>query len=341
MSKLDTIVDVQISKETETVDRENFGIPLFAVTAASITNRVKAYANIDEVADDYSATDNAYKMASAAFSQDPRPKSIKIGEKTAAETWADALTAMVNADDDWYALAADTVDADEIDDIATFIEARTKIFIARTSDSDVITNATDDVATLAQVAEYDRTAIIYHALATTEYPDAAWLGNCLTRDPGSQTWKFKELKTITPTSLTSAQKAFVLAKGANLYERVAGASITQDGTMAGGEFIDVIRGIDWLTARIKERIFTRLINAPKIPYTNAGIAVIESAVREQLDIALGQDLIAPEPPYTVTVPDVLATDELDRQNRQLKNVNFRARLAGAIHNVEIRGTVYA
>jgi hypothetical protein len=345
MSDLTDIIKVDITRETETVDRENFGVPLFliddTVVAASVTERVKSYSNIDAVADDYAATDVAYKMAAAAFSQEIRPRRIKIGKRATDETHAVALQACVDVDDDWYALAAQTITKADIIAIAAWVEPRTKLYIARSADADIITNATDDVASTLEAAEYDRTSVMYHSKASTEYADAAWLGDTLPRDPGSQTFKFKTLKTITFDTLTSAQKDYALGKNANTYQRVAGVNITQDGKVASGEFIDIIRGIDWLTARIKERIFTRLINSPKIPFTNAGIAIIETQVREQLDIAVDRQLVAPEPEYTVTVPDVLETDELDRQNRQLKNVNFRARLAGAIHYVEIRGAVYA
>ncbi len=347
MPDLDDIISVQISRETESVDRENFGVPLFLVAeatlAAAITDRVKAYSNIDAVADDYAATDSAYKMALAAFSQEIRPNRIKIGKKASDETFVEALQECVDTDNDWYGLAVDTVDAATIVLIAAWVEARTKIYIARSADADILTTATDDVASTLDAAEYDRTAVMYHSIAAAgnQYIDAAWLGDCLPRDPGSQTWMFKTLNGITFDGLTAAQKDNALGKNANTYQRIAGVNVTQQGTMAGGEYIDIIRGIDWLTARIKERIFTRLINAPKIPYTNKGIAIIEAQVREQLDIAVDRQLIAPEPEYTVTVPDVLDTDELDRQNRQLKEVDFRARLAGAIHYVEIRGAVFA
>lgn len=341
MTELSDIVNVQITRQTESVDRASFGTPLFLVEITTVDERVKSYSNIDAVADDYAATDVAYKMAQAAFSQPIRPNRVMIGQKADAETYVDALNAIVDINNDWYGLAIESITEADITAVAAWVEARVKIFAARSADADIITSATDDIASTLQVAEYDRTFLMYHAAAATSYPDAAWLGNCLVRDPGSQTWKFKTLNGITPDTLTSGQTDYALGKNANTYVRVAGVNITQEGVMAGDEYIDVIRGIDWLTARIKERIFTRLVNAAKIPYTNAGIAVIETAVREQLDIALDQGLIAPEPAYTVTVPDVLDTDEIDRQNRELKNVNFRARLAGAIHYTEIRGEVYA
>ena len=84
----------------------------------------------------------------------------------------------------------------------------------------------------------------------------------------------------------------MVEKNANIYETIAGVNITREGTVAEPEFIDVIHGVDWLTARIQERVYAALVNQPKIPYTNAGIAAIESLVREQLDAAL--DMIARE-----------------------------------------------
>lgn len=341
MATLDSIVNVQISRETDTVDRASFGIPLFLTTESAVTDRVKTYSNMEGVAADYAETTVAYKMAQAAFSQEIRPNIIKIANKTSAETYTAALNAVVAADNDWYGLAADTITAADIFEIATWAEARTKIYVARSADADIITNAADDIASDLEAANFDRTALMYHPNSATVYIDAAWLGNCLVLDPGSETWKFKTLGGIPVYMLTESQRQYALGKGANVYQRIAGVNITENGTVASGEYIDVMRGIDWLKARLQERIYSRLINAPKIPFTNSGIAVIETAVRQQLDIALTAGLIAPEPSYTVTVPDVLATDEMDRQRRELRGVTFRARLAGAIHYVEIRGSVYA
>src|SRR5690606_10371742 len=128
---------------------------------------------------------------------------------------------------------------------------------------------------------------------------------------------------IPTDTFTANQKVNMLTKNANFYERIAGVSITREGKMAVGEYIDVIQGVDWITARMQERVYERLVNSPKIPYTNAGIAVIETCVREILDLAITRGIIAPEPTYTVTVPDVLATHQADRANRLLRDVSFR------------------
>lgn len=336
---LKDIVNVTISRETTAITQLGFGTALILVETDAFSERVRSYSDMDGVAEDFAESDVAYLMANAAFSQDIAPDRIKIGRRETIETWTEALQAIIDEDNDWYGLAAETIDAGDIEDIAEFIEARTKIYIARSDDADIITSATDDIASTLKAANYARTALIYHSQAASEYPDAAWLGNMLPRDAGSATWKFKTLPTIPTDTFTTNQKDNAIAKNANIYEEIAGVSITREGTMAVGEFIDVIQGVDFITARMEENVYERLVNSPKVPYTNNGIAVIETCVRNILDLAIQRQIIAPEPPYTVTVPDVLATQQADRANRLLRDVKFRARLAGAIHEVDINGVV--
>ena len=81
-----------------------------------------------------------------------------------------------------------------------------------------------------------------------------------------------------------------------------------------------------------------LAAADKIPYTDAGIAQVESQVRAQLDDGITAGGIAPEP-YTVTVPKAAAAAPADRAARILRNVKFSARLAGAIQKIVIQGVL--
>lgn len=115
--------------------------------------------------------------------------------------------------------------------------------------------------------------------------------------------------------------------------------------MASGEYIDVIRGRDWLTARLRERIFGLLANVRKVPYTQGGIDQVVSQVDAQLregigagylsgDIPEGQEL-----PFIVTAPEIGDISQADKIARLLPDVAFTATLAGAIHAVEINGTI--
>jgi hypothetical protein len=249
-----------------------------------------------------------------------------------------AVRTAFDGNDDWYALHLDSYGAAEINSLAVNIETIRRIFLAATSDADGLTAVDTDIFSVLQALSLARTALIWH-----ENPhlgaDSAWGGKVLPSDPGSVTWKFKTLVGIAASSLTTAEENFLKAKGGNRYLTIAGVSITCDGVMIGGEFIDITRGIDFITARLEENIFGALAKALKIPFTDDGIAIIENEVRGVLQLGVGQGIFTNDPPFTVTVPTAVSVDDTDKANRLLPDVNFTAVLAGAIHEVEVNGTV--
>lgn len=270
-------------------------------------------------------------------------KGLIVAPLVASNAVQDDLTAINNANSTWYALIATTRDVPTVKSIAAWIEARIKLFGTASSNTDIIdvpagTDTTSIAAFLNQLG-YVRSFVIYHQDAEFDYPEAAWFGRVLPLEPGSETWKFKTLNGISYSNLTTTQSNNALAKKANTYEFVGGVGITANGTVAQGEYIDVIRGVDWLTARIQEFVFSILVQNPKIPYTDAGIAAIESEVKRALSLGVTNDFLSSNPAPTTTVPKAADVSPTDKANRILRNVKFRATLAGAIHAVVIRGTV--
>lgn len=263
---------------------------------------------------------------------------------------AEFLADIKEADDDWYGLIwANERDEDLVYECAVYIETQFKIFGTASQDADILDAAdTDDIGYILSQGNFDRTFVIYNADAS-DFADAAWMGKCFTFDPGQETWKFKTLNTITPDNLTSSERSAAQDKSVNIYITVGGVDITSEGVMAGGEFIDVIRGTDWLRARIEETVFGKLANRPKIPYTNDGISMIKGLIRAQLENAIRAGVIANDPlpdngpdderRYRVDAPLVSEISANDRAERFLPDVTFVARLAGAIHRITINGTV--
>ncbi len=256
------------------------------------------------------------------------------------ETVAEAVAAVSLIDDDWYCCLSAFVSSPIMQNLGPYIEASYKILIIRNQDTDVLDAAvTTDICSVLQAGSAFRTAVMYHSKADEQFPDCAWAGKCLPSDPGSITWKFKTLATITNDTWNGTEESTLRNKGANMYIRVAGLNMTQEGVMAGGEFIDVVRSIDWTRARLQEDVYALLKNAPKVPYTDAGVAQVENVVRAVLQEGENQGIYTPDPKFTVTVPKVADISFTDRANRLLPDVNFSATLAGAIHAVEINGTV--
>lgn len=245
------------------------------------------------------------------------------------------LAAAQASNDDWYALAIESRNADDIMNLASVIEAQRKIFAACSEDAAIKTSSTTDVGAMLEARSYSRTFLLY-STDQENFPEGAWLGNRLPTDPGSSTWKFKTLAGIVTDEPTASEETYLKEKNVNYYVSVAGVDITVEGKMAIGEFIDVIHFVDWLQARMQERIYSTLVNAEKIPFTDGGIAIIENDVRAQLQQGID---VGGLDSFTVTVPKRSQTDSADRAARILKGIKFNGVLAGAIHFVEIQGNV--
>ena len=91
-----------------------------------------------------------------------------------------------------------------------------------------------------------------------------------------------------------------------------------------------------------------LINNDKVPYTDGGIALIESQVRAALLKGQRRGGIAPTEfdedgnknlGYSISVPKASGISANVKAQRVLRDVKFTARLAGAIHAVEIKGSL--
>jgi hypothetical protein len=243
-----------------------------------------------------------------------------------------------NVNDDWYGIMLTSRNLDDFKNSAGWTEGKLKVFFACDADPNALTTSVLDFGSYIKTKAYSRSLYFYSG-DQADYPEAAWLGDVLPLAPGSETWKFKTLAGIAPDNLTETQKTNLKGKNANYYETIAGNNITSDGKVGSGEYIDIVRGIDWLQKRMEERIFATLINASKIPYTDPGVAILEGDVRAQLSEGEQVGLIAPDPAFTVIAGKVLNQQVSDRTARKYKGLSFSARLAGAIHEIDINGVV--
>ena len=195
-----------------------------------------------------------------------------------------------------------------------------------------------DIISQLKALNRERTFVVYHRNADLSYPEAGWLGSMLAKDAGSATWAYKTLIGFESYALSEADITTIDNKHGNYYVPLSGRNIMLDGKTTSGEYIDVIQGLDWLTSQIKINIANSFILSDKIPYTNPGIAVIESMLRNSLNAAADRDIIDKES-IKVTMPDVRNITKSDKQARRLPDVKFEARLSGAIHKVKVQGTV--
>jgi hypothetical protein len=263
---------------------------------------------------------------------------LSVVTGTANNGVANDIAAVSAVDDQWYCLLITSKASADIRQAAVYIETVQKIFACASSDANILTSSTTDIASQLKAKNYVRTFLIYSATPSAG-PDAAWVGRVLPTGVGAASWKFKTLVGIVADNLTSTQIANAQGKNCNVYVTVGGLDITTEGVVASGEYIDVTRILDWLPSTMEAAVYSILINSDKLPYTNKGIAGVENAVRKTLQEGIDNGSLASNPAPVVSVPDILDVSSADKASRTLNGVAFTATLAGAIHKVTINGFV--
>lgn len=296
---------------------------------------------------------------------------LTVGDKITAsanvvEDFVTGLGLIKNENENWYGVTATTRTESVQEDIADWVEAldSPKFFRYANDNTDGpdVSVASDltSIWVLLKAKSYDRSEGFYHSLAdgtiNDQWIDVAMSAVALGFDPDVETAtdKFKTLKGISPDTLTATQRLNLIGtedsptsgKNANVYTTIAGESIVQSGITASGEWADLILGADWLKVRIEERIFRMLVVNPKVPYTNAGIQALVGEIRAQLLIGQGTGFLAFDAELDetfgalVTAPAIEGVPTVDKANRILKQLSFKATAAGAIHAVKpIVGTL--
>ena len=355
MANIDRIVNVQISLRTASIATTTFSdLLLYGVFTPIGSAKVGIITDASQLIDDYGCTtsDDIYKAALVAFSQIPRLPQIYIGLSNSGDVdydIQDDLDAIKAENNDWYAWCNTSHTESVVVDAAEWTEANEKLFVTVLSDtlnSSAPGGDTTSTAHLLMAGNYFRTAWWYDT-NIAHFPDVGITVKSFTKYPGQETWANQRLQGVTNINLSETLAQNIFAKNGNTFEPFRNISITQNGKTAGGEWIDVIRFRDWLCEEIKIRVFQQMVDN-RIPYTDPGIAIIRSRLVEALDFGVQRGGIAPPevnsegefvPSFITSVPLSTSISANTKASRILQDVMFTARLAGAIHAVEIKGAL--
>jgi len=328
---------------------------------------VKRYGDPDQVLNDFEATSDTYRAALGLFGQAPKVAELLIGKvKPSVFSFGNSLANIRKVYDDWYCALPVGKATDwnktgdpttELLNVMTIVESLKKICIVQTTNASELVAGTDTLAAKAKKSGFKRSAIIYHqvgenidadptipgsqAYINQQWASAAWAGKVLPYEPGAATWAFKTLATITADNIDENGFAEIAAKNLNVYMTIGGVNVTQDGRSSQGEWLDITVGIDYIHARIQERIYALLAGTPKMSYNDVGISLVGSALLGVLTNAATKGIIE-QSSIAITLP---AYADLQQQNpnaieaRLLPDIKFTATLIGAIHSVVIDGTV--
>lgn len=270
---------------------------------------------------------------------------------TTTETASDTITAIRAEDDDWYFLATDDHTDAFVMSVAAQVESTQKQYFVALQD---VTNlvaysetGTDTIAKLAQ-NEYSRTAAWYHHEADTTFPELQYITLGSTFDAGKIAWGDNRVlggsaakNATTGIPLSATEKTNLVAKNANFTETVGGIVITRQGTTSSGNWIDEIRDRDFAVARTTESLQNLLINTPKLPYTDPGIAKVENTLAgtysRMVETDTQPNILQRDNPYVIDLPRRKNIDIAEITARTLTG-KVTLFLSGAILVVNINGS---
>lgn len=264
--------------------------------------------------------------------------------------------------DGWYVLCSAGIDSKYYEEIAAYIETQEKMFAYTELDCFPAPGADraegEDQVIPSVGTVYFRTLGCYGREKTSQaledipdanlYENVAFVAKWLNYSSGSETSAFKSLSSIYPSELTGTEMKLLAEKNLNYFITVGNKNITMNGKTVGGEWADVIRFRDWLKNDMQLRVVNLFVTRPKVPYTDSGIALVQNQMIASLKASQDAGGIAETefdadgneiPGFVTSVPLSASLSASEKASRRLTKCKFKARLAGAIHFAELKGSL--
>jgi len=342
-NNLDALIqcDIAISNPLPDSTGVNEKILVVAPKTTGVTDVLTITKSKDLLSAGFANTSQTYTSIDLAMKQTPCVTEFYVVALTGEETVLEAIQRAATQVDFYAVYAQPALDALEapttqIKAISDLAELNEKLFLFEIKSVDALTYTVFAGAPERTIAEF----------VVDAGQGLAHLSKCFGYTSGSETWMYQQLYGYTAAQLTEAQKTALAEKNVFTYLQYAGTDVTIGGKVIGGEWADVIRFRDWLKKKIQTEVFNLFRLNSKVPYTDAGIGLVQGAIESCLAEGQVAGGIAPDETdddgnlvraYSVTVPKASDLSEAERKSRKLSGVKWSAKLAGAIHLVEITG----
>lgn len=261
----------------------------------------------------------------------------------------------------WYAVtfAATDLTNDENSNCAAYIEASNNkhLYGVSTMQAGVISSvSTTDIAYVLKQFGYKRSPVQYSS--SNPYSVCSLLGRILTVNYNGNntviTLMYKQEPGIVPETLTESQIDALEAKNANVFVKYNNdTAIIEPGKVPSGAFLDEVTGTDWLALTVMTAIYNQLYTTnTKIPQTDAGAHLIQTAIEAVCSQGVANGLLAPgiwnsngfgilkpgdllSKGFYVYAPPLASQLQADREARKSVVFQVAAKLAGAVHTVDV------
>ncbi|TGK04163.1 DUF3383 family protein [Leptospira langatensis] len=335
----DIVID--ITRGTQGLTQKSFR-PLILKASDTTAPQLTKYI-VSDISDVVSAgfvsTTDVYKMAAAMFAQSPKPQDIMIA--ISPDAIGTALDKLRELDDNFYAITITARDKEDLNAAGTWANSNKKFFFGCSSDLTALSSR-----------NVDREAYLIHNNSPSDFPECAWVGQNIPKQPGSTTYKWKRLNGQNASSFSKTDLTSIRSEHGQALQELSGSIYVNEGIATSGEFIDVIVGQDWVEDQLQTNLLSLLLNNDKISLDDPGIAQVESVIRDVLkragdagivarassedDLRLSDDKVYMSQVFVPTRAEISPTD---RANRTLDGIRFVYYLAGAIHKVNVNGLI--
>jgi hypothetical protein len=323
------------------------GTELNITTDGTGTNSVaRDVSDVVGVSASYSGTDEFFTLTADdpgtifELSNLPKVKHLKVEDITEDPGIATDLAAFYEDDPlSWYAILLDSESREEIEAAAGWVEASDgrKLLLVSTNDSEVVdASVTDDVGSTLKAALYARTAPLVYTRSSFGHLAAAAAGRMLPVTPGKATWDHKSLSGITFDQISNAQETAARNKNVGVYIQVGGKNWLRNVRTSSGEFLDTTIFVDWLFAELTAAVISAFHVNDKIGFTPEGLQLIDLTIRGPLERGKKNGGLLS---YTTTLPVLADIPDDEKAARLLSGVTFHGVLQGAIHKLQITGSV--
>jgi Protein of unknown function (DUF3383) len=246
------------------------------------------------------------------------------------------LVAIAAENKDWFTFFVVSASAAEVVAAATWGDTNKRPLVQSVQDADALGALATDVIGINK-ANSTKATVNYHQ-APDQFMGVAIAASVLANPPGSVIAAFRRLVGVTASLLSDTAIANLRAKNGNFYTDYGGLSLFLDGKVGNGQYFDVIRDQAWFEALLTSNVFAVLAGGNKVPFTDAGIARVENAVRASVRAGIDAGfLVSGSDSYQV--PRAASISAADKQNRKLRTIKFFAQIAGAIQSVDGTGVL--
>lgn len=246
---------------------------------------METYASLDAVAEKFVTTSKIYGIARNIFNQktniginQSNLRRLVIIKKNTEDATFEACLNRVGYKNSYFILINPKLDTDIVsaDD---WVEGQRKLLFAQSSSEDIVSDGSDDIASVLKNKKSDRCAMYYHTLDTESLSGA--MASILASYPiGGKSASYKKPTGITVDNLSDTEEGYLADKNVNYYVAYIGGAgdystryLTSDnGVTLGGQEIEKVIAIDRTVLSLQASLMDAL--EQDIPYDDNGGTIV-------------------------------------------------------------------